>query len=343
MMADYDRSAIIVCKPVVISEQEGTDVTDAFVAMLIGLGRLSLKQRGIQEQFYNDKVLIENYMNRCGDPDAVFVGVTLSIVGRDTCVVKATSEHEEWKGKQLIVKINFIGKAQEKARNMTQGKRPDWALDHLPDILLSQDFGYDAKSPQANLADFFAKTMFADKKFEYEGRVCRIAVEERLYSFDELQTASRVCSGLLRHFAQDISKGNIMWRRTIDGHLRGVLNDFDFSSFRDDTTSLLQRVGTRPYTAYELFDKKYVEDPPPTKHLYRHDVESIFYVIFVVVTSSTLHRNLPNVRFHPTVNSGFADFQPWMIRSLVFTFSSGGGFFSRCDMIYAKKIEKRKD
>ncbi|KAK0447853.1 uncharacterized protein EV420DRAFT_862286 [Desarmillaria tabescens] len=122
-----------------------------------------------------------------------------SIIGRDTCVVEATSEHEEWKGKQLIVKISwpdicrtsetdFVGKAREKARNMTQGKRPEWALNHLPDILLSQDFGYDIKSTQTNLVDFFAKTMFADKKFEYEGRVCRIAVQEKLYSFDELQT-----------------------------------------------------------------------------------------------------------------------------------------------------------
>ncbi|KAK0447854.1 uncharacterized protein EV420DRAFT_1275971, partial [Desarmillaria tabescens] len=81
---------------------------------------------------------------------------------------------------------------------------------------------------------------------------------------------------------RDTSKSNIMWRRTIDGHLRGVLNDFDFSSFRDDTASLLQRVSTRPYMVYLLFENEYVEDPPPTKHLYRHDVESIFYVILLL-------------------------------------------------------------
>ncbi len=114
----YDRSVIIVCKPIVMFERDAnsqeTEVTDAFAAMLVGWGRLTLKQRGIQEEFYDHRAL-EGCMDRYGDPKAIFAGVKLQliggggnvevtldriifrhpgIVGRDTCVVEATSEHD---------------------------------------------------------------------------------------------------------------------------------------------------------------------------------------------------------------------------------------------------------
>ncbi|SJL11172.1 uncharacterized protein ARMOST_14575 [Armillaria ostoyae] len=255
-----------------------TGVTDAFVAVLVGWGRLTLKQRGIQEEFYDNRAL-KGCMDRYSDPKAIFVGVKLKlvggggnvevtlnriisrhpgIVGRNTHVVEATSEHEGY----------IVGEAREKARTMTQGKRPDWALDHLPDILLSQDFGYDADSTQANLVTFFGKAMFAGEKLEYEGRVCRITVQERLHPLNELQTAQEFAQVFFdflqihkwlydhpRILHRDISTSNIMWRRTVNGHLRGVLNDFDLSPFRDDTgTSSVECTGTLPYMAYELFD-----------------------------------------------------------------------------------------
>ncbi|PBK80655.1 hypothetical protein ARMGADRAFT_882799, partial [Armillaria gallica] len=80
---------------------------------------------------------------------------------------------------------------------------------------------------------------------------------------------------------QDISTNNIMWRRTVSSHPRGVLNDSDLSSFREDTgTSSVQCTGTLPYMAYEFFDDD--ENGHPRKHLYRHDLESIFYVILLL-------------------------------------------------------------
>ncbi|PBK72017.1 hypothetical protein ARMSODRAFT_1017003 [Armillaria solidipes] len=372
----YDRSAIIVCKPVDMFERDAnsqdTDVTDAFLAMLVGLGRLTLKQRGIQEEFHDNRAL-EGCMDRYGDPKAIFAVVKLKLVGG----VEATSAHEGWKGKRLIVKISwpdisrtseadFVGKAREKAREkartMTQGKRPDWALDHLPDILLSQDFGYDADSTQANLFTLFGKAMFACEKLKYEGRVCRITVQEKLHPLDELQAGqefAQVFFDILqihkwlydhpRILHRDISTNNIMWRRTVSGHLRGVLNDFDLSSFRDDTgTSSVEYTGTLPYMAYELFDDD--ENGNPPKHLYRHDLESIFYVVLllccrcelVTAQKSSEHEILVRTKVHsefdewyrlgrdsllmaskcavfmeifeasPKLGSGFTDFQPWI-------------------------------
>ncbi|KAG7447164.1 uncharacterized protein BT62DRAFT_893017 [Guyanagaster necrorhizus] len=293
------------------------------------------------------------------------------IVGRNTCVVEATSEHDEWKGKELVVKVSwpatsrkseteFVITAREKARSMPEGKRPDWALDHLPDILLSQDFDHGADSTQANLVAFFAKAMFAEaEKFEYEKRVCRITVQERLYPLEELQTVQeyaqiffdilQIHKWLYDHpgiLHRDISPGNIMWRRTVDGHLRGVLNDFDLSAYRHETgPSSRQRTGTLPYMAFELLNNDNNGHPP--KHLYRHDVESIFYVILLlccryeVVATQDLdgrpileRTHVPSpfdswykldrdglkekkcyfitTRGSPKVNSGLTDFQPWL-------------------------------
>ncbi|KAK0202170.1 hypothetical protein DFS33DRAFT_1265333, partial [Desarmillaria ectypa] len=438
----YDRSIIIVCQPIdmfircSVPKSQKTitteDVTDEFAAMLVGLGRLTIKQRGIQEAFCNDRMLIENYqvyMERCGNPKdktAIFVGVKLQlnlklgkddkiveitlgliisrqpgIVGRDTCVVEATSEHEGWKGKALIVKISWpavtreseadlVRTARDMAQTMKQGAKPDWALDHLPDILLSQDFDYDADSTQANLVTFFKNaSLVEEKKVEYEQRVCRITVQERLYPLEELKTVkeyAQVFFDILqihkwlydhpRIIHRDISPGNIMWRRTVNGDLCGVLNDFDLSTLRDATAaSSLQRTGTLPYMAYELLVNDKNGNPP--KHLYRHDVESIFHVILLlccryklVTTQKSseneiLQRTKVPSRFdswykldrealndrkgnfflkdaRPMVNSGFTDFQPW-VTDLYQQFRKGINSQERYDLFKDEETEPFDD
>ncbi|PBK71577.1 hypothetical protein ARMSODRAFT_1083021 [Armillaria solidipes] len=239
----YDRSIIIACKPIDMfkrgPDSSGktitlSEITDEFGALLIALYRLTLKQRGIQEQFCVDRALIENYktyMERCDkvggafDQRDIFKGVKLplklksgkgdeeievtlgriisrqpAIIGRHTCVVEAESAYEGWKGKELVIKISWpavarkseadlVKIAREKARTMKTGKKPDWALDHLPDILLCQDFGYDEDSTQANIAAFCKKAKCAEnEKIDYENRVCRITVQEKLHSLEQLRT-----------------------------------------------------------------------------------------------------------------------------------------------------------
>ncbi|KAK0213605.1 hypothetical protein IW262DRAFT_1485690 [Armillaria fumosa] len=381
----YDRSIIIVCIPIEMFKRRKTitmsEITDEFGALLIGLSRFTPKQRGIQEQFCVDRALIQNYemyMKRVGgrrafDQRHIFKGARfslklnsskgdevvavtlgriisrqLAIIGRNTCVVEAKSDHKGWKGKELVIKISWpaverkseaelVKRAREKARTMETGKKPDWALDHLPDILLCQDFGYDDDSTQAKIAAFCKKAECVDnEKIDYENRVCRITVQEKLYPLEQLTTVEEYAQ-VFFDILQRSSTGT-------DGHIRGVLNDFDLSSLRDvPGASSFQRIGTLPYMAYELLiDKK----GQPPKHLYRHDVESIFYVILLfccryeVLDTPTSSEPAPlacekvsspfddwytlgrttlkdkKISFImsdiPTVNSGFAAFQPWI-------------------------------
>ncbi|KAK0497821.1 hypothetical protein EDD18DRAFT_1251994, partial [Armillaria luteobubalina] len=254
----YDRPMIIVCKPIHMFKRgldsSGKtitlpDITDEFGALFVGLSRLTLEQRGIQEQLCVDRALIEKYetcMTRCGKAGEAF------------------DQRDIFKGVKLPL-------------NLKSDKVHKWLYDH-PRIL-----------------------------------------------------------------HRDISPGNIMWRRTADGHICGVLNDFDLSSLRSAIgASSTQRTGTLPYMAYELLFND--ENGQPPKYLYRHDVESIFYVIlllscrykFMVMQNSSqeARRKVPSQfdpwythtcaqlktekgdfmysSASPMVNSGFHDFQAWV-------------------------------
>jgi hypothetical protein len=73
-----------------------------------------------------------------------------------------------------------------------------------------------------------------------------------------------------------------MFRR-INGKVYGVLADFDLSSWTaslkgDYTKTSQQRTGTPPYMAHGLLNGA---DP---LHMYRHDVESLFYIVLLIST-----------------------------------------------------------
>ena len=87
---------------------------------------------------------------------------------------------------------------------------------------------------------------------------------------------------------RDLSPNNIMYRM-IKGwngkeeteYVYGVLTDYDLSSWAasltgDYTKTLQQRTGTPPYMAHELLTGE------SDIHLYRHDVESLFYIMLLL-------------------------------------------------------------
>ena len=74
-----------------------------------------------------------------------------------------------------------------------------------------------------------------------------------------------------------------------DGSTKGVVNDWDMASILNDegevpTSTAKHRTGTIPFMARDLLES----DPPP--HLYRHDLESFFYLL----VWSTIHYDLKN-------------------------------------------------
>ncbi|KAF9455903.1 hypothetical protein BDZ94DRAFT_501667 [Collybia nuda] len=207
--------------------------------------------------------------------------------------------------KQLREEGNDI--EAEKLSTSIQGLVEDdeshWALKHLPNILHSQDFCFNTERhpmPQENLALFFETAKyFTDRQFKYEERTLRVAVQEELLKLASLTAPSKHAQVFLdvlqchrwlheqpRVLHRDISAGNIMYR-VIGGEIYGVLNDLDLASLREDvekgTPTSSQRTGTPPYMAIELLQHRDAE-MPPILHLYRHDLESLFYVILMFCT-----------------------------------------------------------
>lgn len=75
--------------------------------------------------------------------------------------------------------------------------------------------------------------------------------------------------------------------RVIEGEIRGVLTDYDFSSWKaapatDHAKTSRRATGTPVYMARELLSKT------STTRLYRHDVESLFYVLLVLCGHYTI-------------------------------------------------------
>jgi serine/threonine protein kinase len=93
---------------------------------------------------------------------------------------------------------------------------------------------------------------------------------------------------------RDISLNNLMLRKEGD-KVYGVLNDLDLAISADiKSTSSKQRTGTKPFMAIDLLP------PDPLVHVYRHDLESMFYVL-VWITS----------RFHDGEEIADAPLQEW--------------------------------
>ncbi len=212
----YDRSSIVVSQAIDIADEEERR---SFVAMLIGCHRLSLRQRGILHEILEDpyiksfgKMKEKNSVNlfkglkmKLQSADGEEIVLTLGdiihrqrgLIGRNTCVVLASSP--AWGKRELVVKISWPGvyrdsekklmdAARAKAKEMTGKREKHWVLDHLPEILHSQDFRFDKEdSPQKRLMELLIEAEYADEKtFIYEKRLLRITVSERLFPITDL-------------------------------------------------------------------------------------------------------------------------------------------------------------
>ncbi|KAG1730180.1 hypothetical protein EDB19DRAFT_2027536 [Suillus lakei] len=75
---------------------------------------------------------------------------------------------------------------------------------------------------------------------------------------------------------RDVSPSNLMGYR-LRGQFIGVLNDYDLSSFKRDGPSGLERTGTVPFMAVNLFMPEAIAGK--VEHIYAHDAESFVWVL----------------------------------------------------------------
>ncbi|KAG1748440.1 uncharacterized protein EDB91DRAFT_1198161 [Suillus paluster] len=79
----------------------------------------------------------------------------------------------------------------------------------------------------------------------------------------------------VRH--RDASPSNLKVYKTSDGRYIGVLNDYDLSSTQGTPTGNFERTGTVPFMAIDLLSPAAIAGQ--VEHLYRHDAESLVWVL----------------------------------------------------------------
>ncbi|KAK0460332.1 hypothetical protein IW261DRAFT_1349814, partial [Armillaria novae-zelandiae] len=349
----YDRSSIAVSQAIDIADKE---IRRLFIEMLIGCHRLSLRQHGILHDILEDPYIIKTYgmmkernsvnlfnglrmnLKQADDTDIVLtlgdiIHRQRGVGGRNTYIILASSP--TWLNRELAVKISWAGayRASEKtlmdavrakAEEMAGEGNTHWVLDHLPEILHSQDFPFDQDDcPQKRLMELSIEAEYADDKtFMYEERLLRITVSERLFPITDLANVQDIAQVFLdilqchkwlydhpRILHRDISMSNVMYRKR-GGEICGVLNDFDLSSFLPLVeASSLHRTGTPPYMAHDLLKESDIG------HLYRHDLEALFYVSLILccryrIVETSNGRQLQEL---PLTDIPFAD---WYKRTL---------------------------
>jgi len=273
-----------------------------------------------------------------------------AVVGRSTVVVDATSDKwpetelvmkVSWPGSGRVPETEFLEKACAEAKK-TKG---EWAINHLPRVLHARDVTFKSGSTLELVANLFRNPTFAKKKFQYERRALRVIIQERLHSIKSLKdvrvigqvfldVACSTCfcfpprfscahAGLVHRWLfdepgilhRDLSFNNIMCRIVKElgaedkVHVYGVLTDYDLSSWvaslrTDYTKTSQQRTGTPPYMAQELLKGT------SNTHLYRHDVESLFYIMLLTCARHKFDHS-KGAKWSVVMREGTLPYQKW--------------------------------
>ncbi|KAJ7718758.1 hypothetical protein DFH07DRAFT_933460 [Mycena maculata] len=297
----YDHSIIVKSESFDFSQETGQ-----FITMLNGVADLTENQWGYHpllntphptELYPSQGVLTHpfgGYNIKLNDGRSLTIGETIfqahGIIGRGTCVSRAKMKIDgeendvivkwSWQAKTRMPEADFV----KIATDLAIASGDTWVLNHLPKILHAEQKEFDEDSPQQCLSKHFGE--------DYELRALCVVVQEGLCPITELTNAAELgeafrgifkCYRWLYEKAgimhRDISRNNLMYRK-ISGKVYGVLNDFDLSVLlaNEPRSTSKQRTGTEPYMALDLL----VTGPPPP-HIYRFDLESLFYVIAYVV------------------------------------------------------------
>ena len=206
-----NRSVILVSSAIKFSRGYGLD---HFIAVVIALHCLSLKENGTLDAFPMDNIRLVTKSNLSSAGEAVqsqnqlqltedgsdrkftvALGNVIShnpaIIGRSTLVLKARSER--WPNTNLVVKVSwpnvgwgaeseFLEKAIEEAKKTEGG----WATKHLPQLFWAKEIVFGEDPTLGSVANLFKDAEFSGRNYTYERRVLRIIIQEELFPLKSL-------------------------------------------------------------------------------------------------------------------------------------------------------------
>ena len=236
-----NHSVILVSSAINFSRKDEKGL-DKLIAIVIAFNRLTLRDSGILHDLRggrlfrdNENLLISDLPsgatkmqegNELEFVDEKIGAFTLtygevishepSLAGRATAVLEAKSA--KWDGMDLVVKISWPG-SERTAENELLAKAvstaesspgDEWALNHLPRVLFSQDVALGLDSIHSKVENLFEKAKLANGEYKYERRTLRIIVQERLHPLKTLTNVKDIAQVLL-----DVGCG--MWSGSVFG------------------------------------------------------------------------------------------------------------------------------
>ncbi|KAJ3711379.1 hypothetical protein C8R42DRAFT_360305 [Lentinula raphanica] len=204
------------------------------------------------------------------------------------CACRSCGHGCDWKEKNLVMKLRFLPKTRaselEFLKEMEAIAKKDskhrWVFNHLPKIYCSFNLQLRDNTLQQSLEPKFGDA--------YEMHVVRGTIQERLEPLTSLEMAKECaqvfydvlqCHHWVWEHPKILHRDILIMVRVKDGRKYGVLNDWDLASCVDDLekgATSQYRTGTRPSMAHE---QQALDWKGP--HRYRHDVESLFYVMML--------------------------------------------------------------
>ncbi|KAF8906633.1 hypothetical protein CPB85DRAFT_1456586 [Mucidula mucida] len=256
--------------------------------------------RDWRKMFYNREITIQDDVYTLKE----IVFRQPGLIGRTTCVIAATKNGSD--NERFVVKISYPTTTRvpemeliRRARMHAESdEKHAWVLNHLPNMTASMDIEIGKNTVQARMRDFLKSAEYANEKtYFYEDRCLRICVSEELHAITSLTSSRKIGQVFLdilqthqwlytvpKILHRDLSMSNIMVREDGPGNVYGVPNDLDLASQLSEVdaeseSTLMRRTGTPPFMAFDLQDPHNLH----VLHLYRHDLESLFYVLLMLV------------------------------------------------------------
>ncbi|KAJ2916658.1 hypothetical protein MD484_g3733, partial [Candolleomyces efflorescens] len=158
--------------------------------------------------------------------------------------------------------------------------------DHLPALHFSKSFtAKDLNLPWTKMSLSFTAE-------NHQERVLRVLVETlytKLWKAGSVEAFKQAWLDCVEcHFQaweegnvlhRDLSENNLMLFVDKHGQVKGVLNDWDMASFRDPLGKINRTVDARHRTGTPRFMAIDLLWGTPNSHLYRHELESVFYIL----------------------------------------------------------------
>ncbi|KAJ3538974.1 hypothetical protein NMY22_g4948 [Coprinellus aureogranulatus] len=193
-----------------------------------------------------------------------------------------------------------------------KGKLPKEAHDHFPDFLFTTTFtAHDLKLPWLRFGLNLAEGNHQNRELrgmlgKYYHKLWEAGSVE---NFKQAWLDCVECLYLARKLGKvlhhDISEGNLMVLKLAGETVKGVLNDWDLAKIvsGDDSnpSSAEVRTGTPPFMAHDHLGRTHFP------HWFRHDLESLFYILIWAALHYNLKDGTRDRKPHPSVAGWVGD------------------------------------